>query len=989
MTRGATMKAAFALLGGGLLAALAVIAGPAGPAGAAAVTVDLYASTGSTTLPGGQTVPVWGYRTSPGSVTQPGGPPVVVQQGDTVTIQLHNGLGERTGLLLQGQPIVPDLTGTAAGGTATYTFTAGEPGTYLYEAALLPNAQHQIAMGLYGALVVQPSTAGRAYGDAGSAFDDEAVLLLSEIDPALNNAADKAAFDLRTFAPRYFLVNGVAHPATTPIPAAGGDTVLLRYVNAGSTYHSMGVLGARQTVIALDGSRLDFDRSYVAETFGPGQTADALVTAPQATTDTALSVYDAGLTLRNGNTVGFGGMLTSIDVTASLPAGGDTTGPVTSAARVSAGTLTATVDDTDRGGANVTAAEYFLDTVGTDGAGTTMSAASSPFDAPSEGVTAPVTIPSGNHVLYVHGRDADGNWGPLSSVLVTGADVVGPATSAADLTPGRTNHSNTGGVALTATGSDVTTGGSAIAGAEYSIDGGAAVAMTVSPSGAPVASLDATVPATVVNGLAQGSHTISLRSRDAAGNWGAPVTLSLVVDTTAPITSGVSVAPSPNNGTLPINASSAAVRLSATTLTDPSADSVNSPISAAEAFIDTVGTSGSGIPLNAGDGVYSDASESGYADIPLATVRAMSNGAHVLSVHAKDAAGNWGPFATTTLVVDKTAPTVSGLARTPNPTGGATSVTLTGTATDAASAITAAEWFIGTDPGAGNATPMTLTGTGTTTRGLSAVIDVRSLNEGSYTIRVRAKDAAGNWGTAASTTLTVSASLQFSTVGSTNPPGVAGTADDADIYGWNGTAFSRVVDVTAAPYGLPATASVDGFDRVDGTRFYLSFSGLSTTVPGIGTVQDEDVVYWNGSAWSVYFNGTAHGLTSDAHDVDAFSVVGTSLYFSTLGNANPPGAGGTADDADIYRWNGSTYARVWDASANGLAAGANVDGLVWTDANHLYLSFSPLSTTVPVLGGVPDEDVVFDNAGTWSRYFDGSAHGLGTDALDLDAFDIP
>jgi hypothetical protein len=188
---------------------------------------------------------------------------------------------------------------------------------------------------------------------------------------------------------------------------------------------------------------------------------------------------------------------------------------------------------------------------------------------------------------------------------------------------------------------------------------------------------------------------------------------------------------------------------------------------------------------------------------------------------------------------------------------------------------------------------------------------------------------------------------------------------------------------------LPATASVDGFDRVDGTRFYLSFSGLSTTVPGIGTVQDEDVVYWNGSAWSVYFNGTAHGLTSDAHDVDAFSVVGTSLYFSTLGNANPPGAGGTADDADIYRWNGSTYARVWDASANGLAAGANVDGLVWTDANHLYLSFSPLSTTVPVLGGVPDEDVVFDNAGTWSRYFDGSAHGLGTDALDLDAFDIP
>ena len=43
-------------------------------------------------------------------------------------------------------------------------------------------------MGLYGALVVRPATAGQAYDDAATAFDDEAVLVLSEIDPALNNA---------------------------------------------------------------------------------------------------------------------------------------------------------------------------------------------------------------------------------------------------------------------------------------------------------------------------------------------------------------------------------------------------------------------------------------------------------------------------------------------------------------------------------------------------------------------------------------------------------------------------------------------------------------------------------------------------------------------------------------------------------------------------------------------------------------------------------
>ena len=85
--------------------------------------------------------------------------------------------------------MVPDTTGVAPGGTKIYTFTPTRPGTYLYEAGLLPNAQHQVAMGLYGALIVRPTA-----GDAGvhrpgsTAFDDEAVLVLSEIDPALNSA---------------------------------------------------------------------------------------------------------------------------------------------------------------------------------------------------------------------------------------------------------------------------------------------------------------------------------------------------------------------------------------------------------------------------------------------------------------------------------------------------------------------------------------------------------------------------------------------------------------------------------------------------------------------------------------------------------------------------------------------------------------------------------------------------------------------------------
>ena len=85
-----------------------------------------------------------------------------------------------------------DLVGAASnGGTRSYTFTANEVGTFLYEAGPLANSPHQVAMGLYGALVVLPPT-GNSFGS-----DSDTVVLVSEIDPALNGAANKAGFDMR------------------------------------------------------------------------------------------------------------------------------------------------------------------------------------------------------------------------------------------------------------------------------------------------------------------------------------------------------------------------------------------------------------------------------------------------------------------------------------------------------------------------------------------------------------------------------------------------------------------------------------------------------------------------------------------------------------------------------------------------------------------------------------------------------------------------
>jgi hypothetical protein len=108
------------------------------------------------------------------------------------------------------------------------------------------------------------------------------------------------------------------------------------------------------------------------------------------------------------------------------PAAPDTIGPVTSNVAAAAGggpiiTLTATVDDTAAGNSNLATAEYFIDSLGADASGTAMAAVDGAFDSPSEAVTTAVDLsgqPAGNHTLYVHGRDAAGNWGAAGSVVV-------------------------------------------------------------------------------------------------------------------------------------------------------------------------------------------------------------------------------------------------------------------------------------------------------------------------------------------------------------------------------------------------------------------------------------------------------------------------------------------------------------------------------------------------------------------------------------------
>jgi len=124
-------------------------------------------------------------------------------------------------------------------------------------------------------------------------------------------------------------------------------------------------------------------------------------------------------------------------------------------------------------------------------------------------------------------------------------------------------------------------------------------------------------------------------------------------------------------------------------------------------------------------------------------------------VHGRDAAGNWGPVATVPILLDRQAPVASAASASPNPTYGATSITLSATGTDASSGIARGEWFEGADPGAGNGRAMTATPTGGLTATVSATIAVSGWTVGNHTLNVRVRDVAGNWSPTVSTTVLV------------------------------------------------------------------------------------------------------------------------------------------------------------------------------------------------------------------------------------------
>jgi len=323
---------------------------------ASAANVTLFAGTKIITMPDGQNVTMWGFGLAPGSIEIPG-PQITITPGDTtLTINLTNNLPEPISLIINGQketsmtPVWTDgasvytgsrpagnysarvrsFTHEAAsnGGTASYTWNNLKPGTYLYTSGTNPAVQ--IQMGLYGALKVDAATKN-VYNHPATAYDQDVVMLFSEVDPVIHAAVENNTYgpvpgatvtSMVHYTPRYFLINGKAYPGLQPIAAGTTNTkTLIRFLNAGGKTHAPALLGGLyMTLLAEDGNLYPYlTRQQCSLELPAGKTIDVMITNPGAAGN--IPLYDRALNLTNAGltTPGVypGGMLAFLHVTPS------------------------------------------------------------------------------------------------------------------------------------------------------------------------------------------------------------------------------------------------------------------------------------------------------------------------------------------------------------------------------------------------------------------------------------------------------------------------------------------------------------------------------------------------------------------------------------------------------------------------------------------------------------------------------------------------
>jgi FtsP/CotA-like multicopper oxidase with cupredoxin domain len=192
------------------------------------------------------------------------GPRITVVEGDKIRAIFKNNLKESTGIHFHGQRLpnamdgVPHITQEPIlpGASFTYEFTARTTGSHMYHSH--HNATDQVGRGLLGAFIVQPKAPAQRYDELYGATQD--IVWIS--NDTLGG----------------FTINGRGFPATAPIVAKLGETIVIRFMNEGIMTHPWHLHGVPMRVVARDGYPLG-SAAFTCDTLGvnPGERWDVVI----------------------------------------------------------------------------------------------------------------------------------------------------------------------------------------------------------------------------------------------------------------------------------------------------------------------------------------------------------------------------------------------------------------------------------------------------------------------------------------------------------------------------------------------------------------------------------------------------------------------------------------------------------------------------------------------------------------------------------------
>jgi hypothetical protein len=436
-------------------------------------------------------------------------------------------------------------------------------------------------------------------------------------------------------------------------------------------------------------------------------------------------------------------------------------------------------------------------------------------------------LASGVHPVWVRAKTGNSAWGPYALIKIR-VDNDGPAVTQLTLSDPVTNA--TTDLDVTATLDERTTGGSMVTEGRYWISqttdtepGSATIQGALTVNGPRlIASGDATIsaaPGSDFANLAEGSYQLYVQGRDDRGTWTVkPVSTTLVIDKTAPVTGTITLDPAATNGLQGSASKPGYIRISAD-VTDANG------VTAVDGYLDSVKPAG-----NANGIYFSKVSGTTWAaDMPLSWLAGKkADGSVKVYVVGTDTAGNRGVTLTTTsatLNLDRTKPsnlTITGFAQAATyPTNRNLTFTVTGAdvaaATGTPSGVAYAEWFVGADPGQGSGTPIAVS-----SGSFSADLSYDLWRAGVFTpttlsVTLRARDAAGNWSQVTVKTPSPTNSLilfsngfEPTTLGAWNGVPLAGTSlstgngqrlvQTTSLRANVRPAAYYAVDLTAAPY---------------------------------------------------------------------------------------------------------------------------------------------------------------------------------------------